>query len=86
MPLLTAQHKRRRLEWAQARAHWIEEDWRRVVFSDEVSLHLVQRNQRQYIRHHRGARAAVYQPRLQADGGAIMVWGAISADGALPLA
>lgn len=34
-PLLTPEHKRQRLEFAQTHAHWTEDNWKQVIFSDE---------------------------------------------------
>ncbi|KAG1172475.1 hypothetical protein G6F35_016860 [Rhizopus arrhizus] len=42
-PLLKKTHMEARLKWAKAHKDWTEDDWRRVVFSDEIkinSLHL----------------------------------------------
>ncbi|KAG1115509.1 hypothetical protein G6F38_014129 [Rhizopus arrhizus] len=37
-PLLSKQHKERRLAWAMAHKDWTTDDWRRMVFSDEIKL------------------------------------------------
>ncbi|KAG1385705.1 hypothetical protein G6F60_014739 [Rhizopus arrhizus] len=37
-PLLSKQHKERRLAWAMAHKDWTTDDWRRMVFSDETKL------------------------------------------------
>ena len=34
-PILTARHRRDRLQWAQARVNWRNPQWRRVLFTDE---------------------------------------------------
>ena len=39
-PYLTAAHK---LHWAKAHKDWKEEEWRRVILSDETSVQLLQR-------------------------------------------
>lgn len=81
-PLLTAAHKARRLQWARERVNWTVAQWRQVIFSDEVPLHLVQTTARRYIRCRRGGRSTspIYQPRLHSGGGSIMVWGAFRGD------
>lgn len=86
-PLLTARHRKRRLEWALQHRHWTVDMWRRVVFSDEVPLPLVQTKERRYIRCRRGGRmqCKIFQPRIQAGGGSIMLWGAFTASGTIPL-
>ncbi|KAL1921113.1 uncharacterized protein VTP21DRAFT_10829 [Calcarisporiella thermophila] len=37
-PLLSAAHRRRRLEFARKHINWVVEDWKRVMFSDETKL------------------------------------------------
>ena len=37
-PLLTKQHAKKRLEWARAHRHWIVDNWRKVLWSDECSV------------------------------------------------
>ena len=39
-PLLTKQHIKRRLDWAERHCYWDGEDWWAVVFSDESKLNL----------------------------------------------
>ncbi len=49
-PLLTREHKRRRLEFATAHAHWTVEDWKQVIFSDETIITARPSNTRPFIR------------------------------------
>ncbi|KAG0737836.1 hypothetical protein G6F21_014141 [Rhizopus arrhizus] len=37
-PLLSKQHKERRLAWAMTHKDWTTDDWRRMVFSDETKI------------------------------------------------
>ncbi|RYH24756.1 hypothetical protein EON65_16390 [archaeon] len=37
-PLLTREHKRRRLEWARAHRDWTVQQWKQVVFSDKTVI------------------------------------------------
>ena len=39
-PLLTRRHRRLRLAWARAHAHWTDEDWMQVLFSDETTIEI----------------------------------------------
>ncbi|KAG1486602.1 hypothetical protein G6F54_013231 [Rhizopus delemar] len=39
-PLLSKQHKERRLAWAMAHKVWITDDWRRMVFIDETKVNV----------------------------------------------
>lgn len=85
-PLLTARHKARRLQWCQQHANWTQDDWSRVLYTDETPLHLVQTSQRRYYRSRRGAgHVQIVQPRVQGGGGSCMVWSGFSSLGVLPL-
>ena len=37
-PLLTARHRKNRLEFALGHRHWTVDDWKRVIFSDETKI------------------------------------------------
>ena len=82
-PLLTERHKRLRLEWCLQHQLWTEEDWGRVVFSDESSL--VFRPYRQKLLVLVGGtplpaeQIVKFPPKL-------MIWGGISMRGATPVA
>ncbi len=34
-PLLTSRHKADRIQWARDHAHWTEDDWNSVLWTDE---------------------------------------------------
>ena len=90
VPLLTAAHRRRRLEWAEEHFRWTEADRKRVLFSDECPLQVIQTTQRRYVRRrgghrYKGSAREVTAPRRQGGGGKVMVWGAFSDDAMLPL-
>ena len=80
-------NRKERLQWAISHQHWTVDDRSKVVFSDEVAIHFVQTNQRRYIRHRMGVnpQPCPYQPRLQAGGGSVMVWGAFTLQGSVEL-
>ena len=40
-PLLTKQHRKRRLDWAKKHSTWTVDDWKRVIWSDETAFTLV---------------------------------------------
>ena len=39
-PLLKKTHMEAKLKWAKAHKDWTEDDWRRVVFSDETKINV----------------------------------------------
>ena len=48
-PLLSARHRQMRLEWANTHRNWTPEQWRRVIFSDDVPLQIIQQRSRRYV-------------------------------------
>lgn len=78
---LTTSHRRLRLQWCQARAHWRTE-WRSVVFSDESRFCLGASDGRVLVRRRPGERLQpnCLRPRHTGPTPGVMVWGAISYD------
>ena len=79
--LLTEEMKHKRLAWAQTYKEWTEEDWRKVLFSDE-SHFLVQGQRSQYVRRSKNEEIteehmnqSVKNPEKQ------MFWGSFSYNG-----
>ena len=89
-PLLTANHRRLRLEWAQrwrnlTVAHW--PCWQHVIFGDESRFQLCPVDGRLRVRRLPGER---FRPgcqvhRVQAGGGSVHVWGAFHNSAKSPL-
>lgn len=82
-PMLTYQHKRRRLAWAKAHEHWTVDDWRQVIFSDESPYHLIGSAGVQWCWRKPGE---AYDSRYikntaKHGGGSVMVWGCITGQG-----
>lgn len=86
-PYLSQAHKQRRLEWAKAHKHWTNEQWRRVVFSDETSVHLIQRGGKRYVRRRPGERfrPSCVIPTVKHGGGKVNVWSCFHAGGVGPV-
>jgi len=81
---LTKSHMRRRLELARAHRHWSESDWRRVLFSDETKLLLVNAHGRTWCWREPGPQplcARAVMPSKQFGDGSILLWGCMSANG-----
>lgn len=51
------------------------DDWRNVIFSDEVSLHIIMSRSRRYVRS-RARQPVAYRPTVQVGGSSVMMWGA----------
>jgi len=81
MPDLTDDQKKARYNFAKKHLHWTCEDWKKVMFSDEVtfsriddrvSRHYYKRPEEKTLRPHHMKRAK------QGGGGRMMVWGCVT--------
>lgn len=79
-PLLTAQHRRERLQFAHEHLEWTEAEWGNVLFTDESRFSLYVSDGRQLVYRGRGERFSPckFAPNVQFGGGSVMVWGGIS--------
>ena len=82
-PLLKKEQKRKRLEWARAHANWGQEQWRRVIFSDEAKIILNPHigNVRIWRREGEELLPECIEPTRKFGGGSIMIWGGIAGNG-----
>ncbi|GFS85606.1 transposable element Tcb1 transposase [Trichonephila clavipes] len=78
--MLTAVHRRRRLEFARQYSSWTSTEWRHVAFSDESRFMLHRTDGRWRIRRETSERnpPATIAGTVQARGRSIMVWGMFS--------
>ena len=85
-PYLTAAHKQARLHWAKAHKDW-KDEWRRVIFSDETSVQLIQRGGKRYCRWRPGERfrPSCLIPTVKHGGGKFNVWSCFHAGGVGPI-
>ena len=86
-PLLTANHRRLRLEWAQRWRNLTVAHWQHVIFGDESRFQLYPVDCRLRVRRLPGER---FRPgcqahRVQAGGGSVHVWGAFHNSAKSPL-
>lgn len=82
-PLLTAQHKKRRLAFAKAHRTWTVDDWKMVIFSDETKFNLLNSDGKEYYWTKTPgilSRDAVKQTKKYG-GGKVLVWGCMSWEG-----
>lgn len=80
VPVLNAQHRRARLQWARNNAQ--RPNWNSVVFSDESRFNLFNADGRIRIYRRRNERFAdiCVKEHERYGGGGVMVWGAINCD------
>jgi len=86
-PLLRRQNIAKRLAFGKEHVHWSNDQWANVLFSDESKFEIFGSKRRLFIRRFDGERYQKYclQPTVKHGGGSVMVWGAISVKGAVPL-
>jgi len=86
-PLLSLKNRKGRYEWAKNHLDLIEEDWQKVVYSDETPLTLFQWAGKQYVRRRPGEefKDECLTPTVKQGGGKIQVWGCFSWQGPGPL-
>ncbi|KAG1135128.1 hypothetical protein G6F38_013028 [Rhizopus arrhizus] len=82
-PLLSKQHKERRLAWAMDHKGWTTDDWRRMVFSDETKVNVFGSDGCKY---YWSRPDDVLQPHhldiiVKGAQGSVMIWGCITYDG-----
>ena len=79
-PLLSDVNIKKRYQWAQAHAHWTDQDWAKVLFSDESPFELVVPHKKCFVRRRKGERynKECVLPTVEHGGGSLMVWGCIS--------
>lgn len=86
-PLLSKKNIKARLEFAQTHIHWIPQEWRKVVFSDESKFNLFRSDGIVHVRRPKGQRlnSRYTCPTVKHGGGSVLVWGCFSAFGIGPL-
>jgi transposase len=82
-PLLSKKHRQARLEFAQRHQHWTDDDWNKVVWSDESKINRLGSDGRKWCckKAREGLLPRHVQPTLKFGGGSIMVWGCMTAQG-----
>jgi transposase len=81
--LISAAHRKKRLDFARRHENWTVADWKRVVWSDETSFVRDGSKIRKIIwkKRGRGFQPQHVQYKLKHGGGKIFAWGCITAEG-----
>ena len=84
-PMLTALHRRKRLQFALAHANWTVVDWSVVLWSDESRFTLFKNDGRVYVRRRQNEAFmnSCVVPTMKHGGGWVTVWGGRCPSGAL---
>ena len=82
-PFLSAKHRKARLNWARQHRHWTIDDWKRVVFSDEMKINLWHSDGIVYcwIRPGDPVQPFHLQQTVKHEGGSLMFWGCMTWQG-----
>lgn len=82
-PLLSAVHRKKRLDFAFKYREWTVEDWARVVWSDETKINRIGSDGKQWMwkKAGEGLIEREVQSTVKHGGGNIMVWGCMGWDG-----
>ena len=82
-PLLTARHKRARMDFALAHKDWTVEDWKRVVWSDETKANRLGSDGRKWAwkKGGEGLSDRLVSGTVKFGGGSVMVWGCMLWEG-----
>jgi Transposase/DDE superfamily endonuclease len=82
-PLLTARHKKERMDFALAHKDWTVEDWKRVVWSDETKINRLGSDGRKWAwkKEGEGLSDRLVSGTVKFGGGSVMVWGCMMWEG-----
>jgi transposase len=82
-PLLSKKNVKARLEFAKEHADWTEDDWSRVIFSDETKINRFNSDGRSWcwFRDPNELTSRVVKQSVKHGGGGVMVWGCITSQG-----
>lgn len=77
------QHRKARLAWALKYRHWMEEDFKRILWSDETKINRFGSDGRKWVWKQKGAPLQDWEVEgtVKHGGGNIMVWGAMGWNG-----
>ena len=82
-PLLKPRHIKNRLEWCKERQGWSEDDWKKIIWSDESKFTLFRSDGREHVwrRVNEKYHADRVRPCVKYGGGNVMFWGCFGWDG-----
>lgn len=86
-PLLKESHIMARLKWCKERCEWGDDEWKRIVWSDESRFALFNSDGRQRVWRRVDEKYHIdcVRPTVKYGGGSVMFWGCFGWDGVGPL-
>lgn len=81
-PLLRSVNRAKTLQWAKHYKNWTEEDWRKVLWTDESKFVVFGSKRRTYVRRKSTEKfhPQCVKPTLKHGGGSVLVWGCFASD------
>ena len=82
-PLLSAKHRKARLDFAHAHKDWTLDDWKRVVWSDETKINRLGSDGCKWAwkKPGEGLSDRLVEGTAKFEGGSIMIWGCMTWEG-----
>jgi hypothetical protein len=76
-PYLRLAYKNKRLRWATEHRHWTEEDWKKVLWTNESKFELFESQRRTFVIRRKIEKMLeeCLTPSVKHGGGNVMVWG-----------
>lgn len=86
-PLISARNRAARLQFARAHLNWTENDWRKVLFSDETRYNIFNSDGMRRVRRPINQRfnPLYVTPTVKHGGGSVLLWGCFSLNGLGPV-
>ena len=80
-PYLRLANKKTRLIWAKEHRRWTEEDWKKVLWTDESKFEVFGSHRRTFVRRKTGEKMLeeCLTPPVNHGGGNVMIWGCFGA-------
>lgn len=87
VPLLTKRHKEARLAFARKYGNWTDQEWKKVLFSDETKINMINSDGKRYVRRpvNKPFDPKFTKKTVKHGGGNIKVWGCFSGFGIGPV-
>ena len=82
-PLLTAHHRRARMDFALSHQHWTAEDWKQVIWSDETKINCIGSDGKRWAwkKAGEGLSDRLVQGTVKFGGASLMMWGCMTWEG-----
>ena len=82
-PLLQRRHYKARMDFCHRYKHYTEDDWKRLLFTDETKINRFGSDGKVWVWRKRGSQLTIQHclPTVKGGGGSVMVWGSFSSQG-----